>query len=246
MTAQLTDIARYPIKGIGCEALQSVTLQPASPLPGDRAWALLHRNAADSDDWQPRGNFLVVAHGPNLAPIVARSHSDGSLTLTHPRRAPLRFQPRAEGGRLMDWLGDLWPETQPAARRLVRAPAQGMADNGVAQLSIMTHASLRDLSQQVGQDLDPRRFRGNLWLDGLAPWAEFDLVGHHIRIGQVELHVTDRIERCRATEANPETGERDVQTVRALHQHWGHRDFGIYATVTQGGTLTPGDRLEIL
>lgn len=34
--AQVTDIHRYPIKGLGVEELQSVTLAAGQPLPGDR------------------------------------------------------------------------------------------------------------------------------------------------------------------------------------------------------------------
>lgn len=38
--AQVTDIHRYPIKGLGVEELQSVTLAAGQPLPGDRAYAI--------------------------------------------------------------------------------------------------------------------------------------------------------------------------------------------------------------
>ena len=29
----------------------------------------------------------------------------------------------------------------------------------------------------VGVPVDPLRFRGNVHMEGMAPWAEFDLVG---------------------------------------------------------------------
>ena len=36
------------------------------------------------------------------------------------------------------------------------------------------------------------RFRGNVWLDGLAPFAEFDLVGRDLRVGGATLRVRER------------------------------------------------------
>ncbi len=244
MTATLAHIWRHPVKGIGAEALTDVTLAADQPLPGDRAWALRHEGSAATHDWQPRRNFLVVAYGPKLAQIHAQSKPDARLTLTHPDRPDLTFDPSVEGQALIDWVTPLWPQQHSAPRELVPAPAQGMADNGLAQLSIMNMSSLRTLSQRMGHILDPRRFRGNLWVDGCAPWEEFDLIGRTIRIGAVELEITERIERCRATEANPETGQRDVDPCRALMQSYDHKDFGVYATVRSGGSIAIGDRVE--
>ena len=59
------------------------------------------------------------------------------------------------------------------------------------------------------------RFRGNVWLDGLEPWAEFDLVGRDIRVGAATLRVRERITRCKATTVNPETGRIDADTLGA-------------------------------
>lgn len=241
MTARLTEIWRYPIKGIGSEQLDEISLRAQAPLPGDRAWAVLHEGGADHDDWQPRRNFLVVASGPMLAAVTAQSHDDGRMSLKHPDRPEARFDLVTDGAALIDWARPLWPEQHSAPTRLVSAPPEGMADNGVAQVSIMNHSSLRALSQKTGMDLDPKRFRGNLWLDGLAPWEEFDLVGKSVQIGDVRFDVTDRIERCRATEANPDTGRRDVDPLRALTEGWGHRDFGVYATVSTDGRIARGD-----
>ncbi|MEM9797908.1 MAG: MOSC domain-containing protein [Pseudomonadota bacterium] len=241
MTGRLQTIYRHPIKGIGRERLQDVDLAAAQPLPGDRAWALLHDGAAeDTDDWQPRRNFLVVASGPKLAQVEARQET-GRIHLAHPDRPDLALDPETDGKTLIDWVAPLWPEERPGPRRLVRAPEKGMADNGMAQVSILNLASLHALSQKVGQDLAMERFRGNLILDGLAPWEEFDWIGRTISIGTIRFNVTDRIERCRATEANPRTGLRDANTLRALEDGWAHRDFGVYATVATDGKLSVGD-----
>jgi uncharacterized protein YcbX len=97
----------------------------------------------------------------------------------------------------------------------------------------------------VGAPVDPLRFRGNVHIEGLAPWAEFDLVGQVLATSSgVRLKVTKRIERCAATNVDPDSGIRDLQIPKSLMQAYGHFDCGIYAEVLEGGTMAIGDSLE--
>jgi len=243
---QVVGLWRHPIKGIGREALQAVDLAAEQPLKADRAWALLHARAPDVDHWQHRRNFLVVANGPKLAQVTAATERDGRITLTHPELSSLTCDPGIDGQALLDWVKPLWPDHLAAPKRVVSAPPQGMADNGVAQVSILNMASLRALSQRLGQPLQIERFRGNVVLDGLGPWQEFEWLGRAVQIGAATVEVTDRISRCRATEANPTTGRRDAETLAALHRGWGHVDFGVYATVRTGGRVAVHDAAAAL
>jgi hypothetical protein len=121
-----------------------------------------------------------------------------------------------------------------------------MTDSAWPSVALLNLASLRALGQKLGQTLDPRRFRGNIWLEGLAPWEEWEWLGRRLRIGGAELLVRERITRCRATMSNPDTGRIDADTLGALEEGWGHRDFGLYAEVTGPGRLAEGDRAELL
>ena len=58
------------------------------------------------------------------------------------------------------------------------------------------------------------------------------------------LRVTERIGRCKATMANPETGLRDADTLAALGT-WGHQDFGVYAEVVEVGPIAVGDAVAV-
>jgi len=242
MTGTLAHIWRHPIKGIGSEACEAIELSPEQAVVGDRVWALLNSAADDTDAWQPRRNFLQVASGPKLAAINAKT-DDKSIELTHPDRAPFAFDPEQGAAELNTWLGDLWPEERPGPARLVKAPIQGMTDVEFPSVSIGNLASLRALSQKIGQNIDMRRFRINLWLDGLAPWEEFDLLNGSITLGNVTLTPEGPIERCRAPDANPESGKRDVSMLPTLEADWNTRDFGVYFRVQKGGTVRLGDKL---
>lgn len=52
-----------------------------------------------------------------------------------------------------------------------------------------------------------------------------------------------RIQRCAATEVDPDAGVRDLTIPRSLLQNLGHGDFGVYAEVAAGGEIAPGDAI---
>jgi len=246
MTARLAAIWRHPVKGIGCEPLEAATLAPDRPVPGDRAWAVLRAGVEATGGWQPCSGFLRGANGPSLMAVTARTVADG-LELTHPDRPALRFDPATEGARLTDWVAPLWPAGLPRPGGLVRAPEMGMTDMDFPSVSVLNTASLAALAHALDLPaLDQRRFRGNLWVDGWAPWAEFDLVGRHIAVGDAVLEIVQRNTRCLATHADPDTGRRDADVLGTLSAQWGHRDFGVYARVVQGGDIAAGAPVTVL
>jgi uncharacterized protein YcbX len=244
MTGTLVRIERHPIKSHGRETLPSVEVNEGQMLPWDRHWAVLHDAAkADGSEWAPCANFSRGAKAPGLMAIDAiLSEADSSITLTHPDRPVLTFRPDADDDLpgFLEWVAPLMPVDRTLSRRIVSAGVRGMSDTDFPSISLLNLASIRALSQKLGQDLDPRRFRGNFWVDGLAPWEEFGWVGETITIGGLSFRVEDRIERCLATTANPETGRRDADTLGTLDSGWGHRDMGIYLTALESGSLRNG------
>ena len=241
----LAQIWRHPVKGVGAERLDQVTLTENRPLPLDRAWAILTGEAQDTGSWQRCINFARGCNGPELMAVTSATDGD-HLTFSHPKLPDLKINPVTEGNKLVDWITPIYPADRPAPHTLVKAPEEGMADASFASVSILGLASLDALGERLQTQMDPRRFRGNLWLSGLSPFAELDMVGQTLRIGTAELEIRERIDRCRATEANPDTGSRDANTLQALRQGWGHIDFGVKAVVTKGGSIHHGDQVEVL
>lgn len=243
-TAELAEIFRHPIKGIGSESLEAADLSPEGGLHGDRAWAILNSEAPDTDAWQPRRNFLQVASGPGLAAVRAASEADG-IRLSHPDQSDLLVRGASDGPALAAWAGALWPSDRPAPGRLVRAQGHGMTDMAVPYVSLGNLASLEDLSARAGRRLHPRRFRMNLWIRGVPAWAETDWIGRRIQIGGVTLEGAEPVGRCRAPEADPESGRRNVDTNTVLREAFGHTEFGIYLRVTHAGRLGTGDAVAL-
>lgn len=250
MEGAVTALWRHPIKSHGREELSGVTLSAGQALPWDRYWAVQHDNSTGpAEGWSPYQNFMVGTRTPGLAGLWADLDEDaGRLHLRHDRLGSFDFHPddAGEAQAFFAWLAPILPENRAQPRRIVRAGTRGMTDTDFPSVSIMNASSHRAVSQRLGRPLEPERWRGNIWFDGLAPWEEFDWIGRRVRIGGAVLAVHDRIERCLHTAANPRTGDRDADTLGTLEAGWGHRDFGVYAEVVEGGPVAPGDRVEVL
>jgi len=136
--------------------------------------------------------------------------------------------------------------TRSCPFRVCEAPGVAFTDFEDTHVSIATLGSLRALEEMAGQKLEAIRFRMNLWLDGPEAWEDLDWTGREIRIGEARLKVIGRDERCNATNANPATGTRDTELPGLLYKTFGHKDFGIYATVIESGTVRRGDKVSLL
>lgn len=244
MTGRVTNLWRHPIKSHGREEMKKTSLIAGQTMPGDRVWAVAHEHSkADGSQWEPCANFSRVSKAPQLMAITSQSHDDGQITLSHPARADLTFDPRCDQNLFLDWVRPLMPESRAASARLVQVPGRGMTDSDFPSITLCNAASHRAVERQIGHSLSPLRWRGNIWFDGLPEWEEFNWIGHRLRIGTAEFVVRERTDRCLATTANPATGERDTDTLGAL-DHWNHQDFSVRAECTTSGEIEIGDRIE--
>ena len=248
--AHVTDIFRHPLKSHGREALKQVLLSKGKTMPWDRCWAVAHdASTADGSAWVPCVNFSRGSKVPSLMAIEAKlDEAVQTLTLSHPNRKNFTFQPDDERqlSGFLAWVKPLMPAGRAQSARIIRVPERGSTDTDYPSVSINSHASLRTLSNSMGVPLSPLRWRGNIWLDDLEPWAEHNWLNQRFRIGTVVFEGIEPIVRCLATTANPETGERDADTLGALNNGWNHQNFGLYARVIESGEILIKDTLELL
>jgi uncharacterized protein YcbX len=115
-------------------------------------------------------------------------------------------------------------------------------------LSLFSIQTARQLSQDLGTDLDKRRFRANVYLDlgSQNAFEEDQFVGRTLRIGaKAQIAVLDRDTRCKMITLDPDTGEANPEVVRHLARS---RDgkAGVYAAVLVEGMIRPGDEIALL
>lgn len=254
MTWTLARIYRHPIKSLGEEALEAVTLEAGKPVPHDRTWAIAHAGA----DWDPcapawiGGGAKVVNQTwvPRLAQMQVRyDATTASVHLSHPDLGDLSVQPSdpLHHPVLTAWIEPLLEGTgRQGPFHVCEAPGVAFTDFEETHVSIATLTSLRALEQHIGQALEHIRFRMNLWLEGPPAWSDLDWVGREIEIGEARLQIIERDKRCNATNASPKTGGRDTQIPATLHKTFGHMDFGVYAQVVRGGAIGRGDTARLV
>lgn len=252
MTGRVAEIWRHPVKAHGRERVDQVALEPGKAMPWDRVWAVAHERSCFDParpGWNPPGDFSRGASSPRLQAITVFSDpAYRSITFYHPDRPDLTINPDDHGDacEFIQWVMPISIGARLLPARLVRAPNEAMTDTGYQSISFINLASHKAVAEQTGQELSALRWRGNFLVDGLEAWEEMDWVGKTIRLGEVELEIVEPIKRCRMTEANPETGERDVDTLAALREGFGHQYCGVYGRVTKGGMLLEGTEIEVM
>jgi uncharacterized protein len=133
--------------------------------------------------------------------------------------------------------------------RLIRPDTTaGLRD---APVTLVSRASVERLEREVGGRVDTRRFRMLFDVDGCAEHEEDAWDGRRVRVGAAVLRVGGPVPRCAVTTRDPESGERDLDTLRLIKSYRGVRDgkaidFGVYADVEEPGRVRLGDPVEPL
>ena len=134
--------------------------------------------------------------------------------------------------------------------RLVRADQPGQCYDEYP-VSLVSEATVQRLSQQARVSevsFDSRRFRPTFFLDGCHPYEEDTWLGGAIQIGdQLLLRVVARDPRCDITTHDPETGRRDIDTLRLIRSYRPSSRaayLGVYGIIERPGTASLGDRVR--
>jgi uncharacterized protein len=252
MPATIASIYRYPVKGLSGERLDRVELAIDQGLPGDRQFALARAGTpldTEETHWQPKTSFLMLMRDERLAALTTSyREADGTLTICRDGRKVVQAKLTTPIGRgVVEEFFSAYLRDQISGRpKLVTAAQQRMfSDHSEPLVSLVNLASLRDLERVVGETIDPLRFRANVYVDGAPPWSELHWPGAEIAIGDARLVVTEKIQRCAATNVRPGRGIRDMNIPKALQQGFGHADCGVYARVIAMGRIAVGDTVEV-
>jgi uncharacterized protein len=248
MTGLVAGIFRHPVKGFTPEPLDGVDLAPGRGFPGDRIYAV-ENGPAGFDPAAPafisKQQFTVLAALPKVAAVKTRYHdATGDLEASASGAPDFFGKLTDETGRaaFAAWLADILGDEAPGPLKVLAAPENWrFTDHPLGQVSVINLASVADLSQRLGVELDPLRFRANLYVEGWPAWAEHGWTGRRVMLGWAEAEVFKPIVRCAAPEVNPATAQRDVEVTKALFDAFGDMNCGIYVRVTRPDRVSLGD-----
>lgn len=252
-SGSLVDVVVYPVKGLTGQHLDQVHVTNRG-IPFDRMLAMAPRTSRAVEREAPTHETFSELYSldteERMAGIETHLEPDTSR-LTVKVEGHLVLECTLDGAegvgaamRVLANVLDLDEEDRP---QLLRAAPQfnfgwpGIEDpSHMWACHLVNLASVRDLESRTGVEVDPRRFRANLYVDLHDPWVERTWVGERFLVGDVELECVQGSTRCATTEVNPRTAKRDLPVPRLLMQHYGHTELGLYATIVTPGILEPG------
>ncbi len=260
---ELVQINYYPVKSLSPVSVTSRSVDDFG-LTGDRRWMLV----------DGEGKFITQRTHPQLAKVCV-TDSEGFLEVTLPTDNSFRVASPGTGqAREVCVWGDSVPAVAAAPElsealsdflsmpcELVYMPESTFrqvdraffnADQRVSfadgfPFLLLSLESLADLNQRLEEPVGINRFRGNLIVQGTAPYEEDQW--RRILIGNIEFSVVKPCSRCVMTTVNPKTGKKGREPLMTLA---GYRKnefgvcFGQNLVHLSGGELNVGDRIEVL
>jgi hypothetical protein len=192
---------RQPVTGSTPVSRDSLVVRPDGRIEGDRVLAFRFANATepvvrDGVNYWPKTDGLAMQDTPSIGPLTLTFDDDTQRVRLGQGRDVVLDVGLDEGGRrvLCDYVTNVLLEG-PQADRLRepgRLPLALVGDGHTPQfqdrprgfVSVHGRGSLLALSEAVGADLDERRFRSNIAVDGLDAWDELTWAGR-VRSGGV-------------------------------------------------------------
>ena len=229
--AFIRSIYRYPVKSMAGEVMERCDLTDGGVL-GDRLYAFESSGA-------PSGMLRLTSRERRemlrYQPIV---YPDGRVEV----RVPTGGQFLVDSPDMLAYLTAHLPDANKITLTHASIP-----QTDVRPLSLISMQTVRQISMEAGQEIDPRRFRANLYLDfpGGA-FGEDSLVGRTIRIGQTAtICIRERDPRCRFITYDPaEPLLAPLFPLMKLLDRSHQGRAGVYATVQNPGPIQVGDAVS--
>jgi uncharacterized protein YcbX len=249
LSAEITGLYRYPVKGLSPEPLAKVALDIGEMLPADRRYAIENGPSGfdpSSPAWLSKPHFLMLMRDEWLAALHTHfEDSNHTLTIRQNGEILVKGDLETAAGRtaIERFFADGYAGAIKGPPKILTSPGHRFSDVARKVVSIINLSSVQAIETMVGAPVHPLRFRGNLHVRGWPAWREFELVGETLSIGEARLKVVKRITRCAAVNVDPDTAARDLEIPRTLQQRLGHADCGIYAEVIEPGEIAVGDKI---
>jgi uncharacterized protein YcbX len=250
----LTRLSVTPVKALRLSHPAEAQLT-AGGIPSDRRFYLIDEADALFDASDKAALLGVVPDYDAAAERLRLSFPDGSVVEDAADglqgMITTDFFGRAVKGRLVD--GDFAEALSRYAGqplRLARVTRDGDGQD-VHPLTLVSTESVRDLGRRGDRaDLDPRRFRMNLEIEGCEPYEEDSWDAELVRVGEATIRVRGQVPRCVVTTLGPDSGDKDFGTLTQIARYRpriggrGGLPFGMYAEVVRAGRVRLGDLVE--
>jgi len=234
---QVYELVRYPVKSMAGVPARSAFLGWHG-LQGDRRFAFRRLNDKSSFPW------LSASRLPELLLYqpVGLDETAEEPTPTHVR-TPDGVELPLAGAQLQGIVS----EKLGSPVELMKLK-HGIFDEG--QVSVINLATISAIGNEAGQNLDPRRFRGNVLIaaDSTEPFQEDGWIGGRLLFGNEAgpiVSLTMRDLRCVMINLDPDTAQQNPSIMKAAVR-LNANNAGAYGTVVRTGRISVGDSVKLV
>jgi uncharacterized protein YcbX len=250
VVGRVESLWRYPVKSMRGEELREAYLT-AKGVYGDRRYAFLSTGARkDFPYFTAREQHEMLLHRAwyrhpekMVRPQGELSLADGAIEVETPGGERLAV----DDPRLIELLRGGLREWQQRRHQVMLI----QSDNPVVDtrpLSLFSLQTVRRLSEEVGEELDKRRFRANVYVDLASGkgFEEDEWVGRKLRIGgEAVVEILKRTKRCKLITLDPDTSEPNTAIMKRVALEHELR-AGISAGVVVEGMIAVGDEIRLV
>ncbi len=260
IVGKVESVWRYPVKSMRGEELQELFVGYAG-VYGDRRFAFRSSAAPFGFPFftaREQGKMLLYRpqyrHPEKAATPVNLAAAEAlppGVTPMYSSSADLALDVETPAGQMLAiddpaLIGQLREGIREAHQLTLLESDRALTD--CRPISIFSLQTAQQLSKEVGDRLDKRRFRANIYLDleSMGGFGEDQFVGKQLRIGsKAVIAVLERDPRCKMITLDPDTGKANPEVMKCLARlHDGKA--GVYAAVIAEGMICGGDDVVVV
>ena len=261
MSTSVSSINYCPVKSISFQSIKSCEIRKNIGIVGDRIFAFskgLDLNQAKLFEQkleERRGKWNKILTLKN-SPVLNKYNfkfKDKKLTFTQRDKEILTID--ISKSNEYDLLSNKILELEVSLQKpiyLMKNIDIPFFDTSISNKSVLTHSisfinnkSIEDFEKKTNQTIEPQRFRGNIYVDGMKAWEERNWIGKIIEINDISFKVEKNIPRCVAINLKPNSDDNSLNLLQSLKKTFNHFDMGIYLTALDDGQVNIGDNILI-
>ena len=261
MRVSISSISYCPVKSISFQNSKNCEIKKNVGIVGDRIFAFskgLDRNQVqlfekNLDERRGKWNKILTLRNSPMLNKYNFKFKDNKLTFTHKNNEILTIDVSKTSEH--DLLSNKILELEVSLQKpifLMKNIDIPFFDTSISNKSVLTHSisfinnkSIEDFEKKTNQTIEPERFRGNIYVDGMEAWEERNWIGKIIEINNISFKVEKNIPRCVAINLKPNTDDNSLDLLKSLKKTYNHFDMGVYLTALDNGQVNIGDNVSL-
>ena len=261
MSISISSINYCPVKSISFQSIKSCEIIKNIGIVGDRIFAFskgLDLNQAQLFEKkleERRGKWnkiLTLKNSPFLNKYNFLFDNDKlTLTQNNSEILTINIDETSEYELLSNKILELESSLQKPIY-LMKNKDIPFFDTSISNKTILNHSislintkSVVDFQNKTNQEIETKRFRGNIFVDGVDAWEERNWIGKIIKINDISFKVENNIPRCVAINLKPNTDDNSLNLLQSLKKTYNHFDMGVYLTALNDGLINIGDNISL-